>query len=95
VIYRSDLIDPFEWLAGSEFFDEVIDEALVAIAITAHGHGTEMVQSGGAWWFAADFCRYHRLDDFVERARGERALWNKSESDLSDSLVPDDPANCD
>jgi hypothetical protein len=87
VIYRKDLIDHFEWLAGSEYFDDVIDEALVAIAITAHGHGSEMVQSGGAWWFANDFCRYHRLEKFIEKAHSERSRFGAAgPSDLSDRV---------
>lgn len=48
MIYRRDLIDHFQWLEGSEFFDEVIDEALVAIALTGYDHGRDLIQNG-AW----------------------------------------------
>jgi hypothetical protein len=72
MIYRADLIDHFDWLADSKYFDEVLDEALVAIAMVAHGHEHDLVQSGAAWWMANGLVEYHRLEEFVERARSER-----------------------
>jgi hypothetical protein len=74
MIYRSDLVEHFDWLAGSEYFDEVIDEALIAIAMVAHGHEGDLVQSGGAWWMANGLVEYFRLEEFVAEARKTRAL---------------------
>jgi hypothetical protein len=42
MIYRGDLIEHYDWLAGSRYLDEFLDESVGAIAMTAHGHG-------GAW----------------------------------------------
>lgn len=39
MVHREDLIPRFEWLAGSKYYDDALDEALVAIAFTAHGRG--------------------------------------------------------
>jgi hypothetical protein len=69
MIYRRDLIDHFEWLSGSKYFDEVIDEALVAIAFTAHGHGGDWIELGAAWMGAAAIIEKFELEEFVARAR--------------------------
>jgi len=66
--HREDLIPRFEWLAGSKYYDEALDEALVAIAFTAHGHGTELVEYGAAWMMANGVVEVFGLEDLVEKA---------------------------
>jgi hypothetical protein len=74
MVYRRDLIPHFEWLAGSKYFDEVLDEAVVAIAMTAHGYGEELVESGAAWMWADGLVERFGLEHFVEQARSELLL---------------------
>jgi hypothetical protein len=73
MIYRRDLINHFQWLDGSEFFDEVIDEALVAIALTAYDHGRDLIQNG-AWQDARGVVERFELMPFVERLKSERLI---------------------
>ncbi|MGC1165602.1 MAG: hypothetical protein WA862_05785 [Solirubrobacterales bacterium] len=73
MIYRRDLIDHFQWLAGSEYFDEVIDEALVAIALTGYDHGGDLIQNG-AWQNAKGVVARFELEAFVEQLRSERLI---------------------
>ena len=75
MIYRSDIVDHFEWLKGSEYYDEVLDEALIAIAMVAHGHEHDLVQSGVAWWMANGLIEKFELDRFVELARETRRTF--------------------
>jgi hypothetical protein len=73
MIYRRDLLEHFKWLEGSEFFDEVIDEAIVAIALTAYDHGRDLIQNG-AWQDARGVAERFDLMPFVERLREERLI---------------------
>jgi hypothetical protein len=73
MVYRTDLEEHFAWLAGSEYFDEVLDEALVAIALTAYDHGCDLIQTG-AWQSANGVVERFELDEFVTRLRAERLL---------------------
>lgn len=73
MVYRKDLEQHFEWLAGSEYFDDVIDEALVAVALTAYDHGRDLIQNG-AWQSASGVVERFELEEFVDRLRGERLL---------------------
>jgi hypothetical protein len=73
MIYRRDLIEHFKWLEGSEYLDEVIDEALVAIALTAYDHGGDLIQNG-AWQNARGVVERFGLETFVEQLRGERLI---------------------
>lgn len=73
MVYRRDLIEHFKWLEGSEYFDEVLDEALVAIAMTAYGHGRDLIQNG-AWMNARGVVERFGLEQFVERLRAERLI---------------------
>lgn len=73
MVYRKDLEGHFEWLAGSEYLDEVLDEALVAIALTAYDHGQDLIQNG-AWQTASGVVERFQLEEFVVRLRGERLL---------------------
>jgi hypothetical protein len=73
MVYRKDLEQHFDWLAGSEYFDEVIDEALVAIALTAYDHGRDLIQNG-AWQSASGVVERFELEEFVDRLRGERLI---------------------
>lgn len=80
MVHRRDLVDHFDWLSGSRYFEDVLDEALVAIALTAHGHGSEPVSYGAAWMMADDVVEVLRLGCFLERARDEHAaVWGPPE----------------
>ncbi len=74
MVYRHDLVPHFEWLAGSEYYDEALDEALVAIAMAAHGHEHDLVNFGAAWVMASYNVERYDLEQFVERARSEWLL---------------------
>lgn len=71
MIHREDLIPHFEWLAGSKYYDDALDEALVAIAFAARGRGTELVEYGAAWMMANGVVEVFGLEDLVEKARNE------------------------
>ena len=71
MIYRRDLVEHFAWLEGSELYDDTIDEALVAIALTAYGHDWDLIQQG-AWMTAGCIVERLGLEEFVARAREER-----------------------
>lgn len=73
MVYRRDLIDHFQWLEGSEYLDEVLDEALVAIALTAYGHGQDLIQNG-AWMSAHSVVGRFGLESFVDKLREERLI---------------------
>ena len=73
MVYRKDLEQHFQWLAGLEYFDEVIDEALVAVALTAYDHGHDLIQNG-AWQSASGVVERFELEEFVARLREERLL---------------------
>jgi hypothetical protein len=73
MIYRRDLVPHFSWLEGSRYFDEVIDEALVAIALTAYDHGRDLIQNG-AWQDANGVVERFGLGPFVDRLREERLV---------------------
>jgi hypothetical protein len=73
MIYRQDLVERLEWLEGSEFLDAVIDEALVAIALTAYGHGRDWIQSG-AWMSAEHVVERLGLGSLVAQLRRERLV---------------------
>ncbi len=74
MIYRRDLIDHFEWLEGSKYLDELLDEAVIAIAMTAYGHGGDLVQLGAAWMSANGIVWKFQLEKFVEKTRSERLI---------------------
>jgi hypothetical protein len=73
VIYRRELIDHFKWLQGSEYLDEVLDEALVAIALTAYDHGRDLIQNG-AWQDARGVVERFQLEPFAEKLKAERLI---------------------
>jgi hypothetical protein len=73
MIYREDLVEHLEWLEGSESYDAVVDEALVAIALTAYGHGRDWIQSG-AWMTAEHVVERLQLSTLAARLRQERLL---------------------
>jgi hypothetical protein len=73
MVFRRDLIEHFQWLEGSEYYDEVLDEALVAIAMHAYGHMGDMLCSGTGAWQSVDWVvQYFELWDFVAQVRAER-----------------------
>jgi hypothetical protein len=73
MIYRQDLVEHLKWLEGSEFLDAVIDEALVAISLTAYGHGGDWIQSG-AWMCAEHVVERLGLGSLVAQLRQERIV---------------------
>lgn len=75
MFYRRDLIEHFEWLAESRYLEEFCDEALVAITMTAYGHGRDFVKWGYSTYMAADhFVARYGLQVFVDRVREEDVL---------------------
>lgn len=83
MVRRRDLVDHLEWLAGSEYYEEVIDEALVAIALAAHGYGSELVEYGAAWMMASGVVEVLDLERLVEQARTDRRTWLAAEPDAA------------
>jgi hypothetical protein len=73
MIYRKELIEHFAWLAGSKYLDELLDEVIVAIALTAYGQGGEWIRNG-AWATAESVVERFELEQFVEKVRSERIL---------------------
>jgi hypothetical protein len=73
MVYRRDLVEHFAWLEGSEYYDEAIDEALVAIALSAYGHDWDLIRQG-AWMTAGGVVERLGLEEFVDRLRGERLI---------------------
>jgi hypothetical protein len=78
MVHRRDLIDHFDWLAGSEYYEEVLDEALVAIALVAHGYDWELVEYGAAWRPASGTVEVLGLEDFVEKARADLVAFGRA-----------------
>ena len=73
MIFRRELIEHFRWLEGSKYYDEVLDEALVAIVFHAYDHSNDMLQSGAGAWQSVDWVvQYFELWDFVAQVRAER-----------------------
>jgi hypothetical protein len=80
MIYRRDLIEHYDWLAGSKYLDGFLDESVVAIAMTAHGHGSDWVRYGASWMAAHAIVDKFELWGFVDRMREEDHLpWPKDE----------------
>lgn len=73
MIYRRELIGHFKWLEGSKYLDEVLDESLVAIALSAYDHGGEWIQNG-AWMTANGVVERFELEEFVEKLESELIL---------------------
>jgi hypothetical protein len=71
MVHRRDLIGHFEWLAGSRYYEEVLDEALVSIALAARGLEGEWVEYGAAWTTASYVVGVFGLASFVERSRAD------------------------
>lgn len=71
MVHRCELLDSFDWLAGSEHFEDVLDEALVAIAFAAHGHLNELVEYGSARMTVRGLVEAFGLEDFVRYARAD------------------------
>lgn len=63
----------FPLAGGSEYLDELLDEAIVAIALTAYGHGNDWIQNG-AWAIAESVVTRFELEEFVARLEEERIL---------------------
>jgi hypothetical protein len=75
MIHREDLIPYFEWLVGSRYYDDALDEALVAIAFVARGCSTELVEYGAAWMMASGVVEVFGLESLAEKARNEIPLF--------------------
>jgi hypothetical protein len=81
MIYRRDLLAHYDWLAGSKYLDEFLDESVVAIAMTAHGHGGAWVRLGAAWMSADGIVWKFRLEPFVDRMREEDRIFPVEEEE--------------
>jgi hypothetical protein len=73
MVYRRDLVDHVQWLKGSEYLDDVIDEVLVAVALTVYDHGNDLILNG-AWQNARGVVERFELESFVARLRDERLI---------------------
>lgn len=71
MVHRRDLIPRFEWLAGSVYYEDVLDEALISIALAARGLQHEIVEYGAAWVMASYTIEVFGLEDLVERSRAD------------------------
>ena len=71
MVHRSELTERFEWLAASRYYEDVLDEALVAIALAARGLEGELVEYGAAWTMASYVVEVFGLEDLVEKARAD------------------------
>lgn len=80
MVHREDLTAHFEWLSGSEYYEDVLDEALVAIALDARGRGSELVEYGAAWMMASGVVEAFGLEDLVEKAREDLLPFLRSPS---------------
>ena len=74
MVYRRELTEHFRWLEDSKCLDEVLDEAVIAIAMTAYEHGGDWVQTGAAWMTADGIVEKFELEPFVEKVRSERLI---------------------
>ncbi|HEX4463339.1 MAG TPA: hypothetical protein VH042_01720 [Solirubrobacterales bacterium] len=89
MVHRRDLIPRFEWLAGSIYYEDALDEALLSIALAARGLQHEMIEYGAAWASASYVIEIFGLEDLVERSRADlgpfaptvRAVDDKDPSD--------------
>lgn len=73
MIYRRDLSKHFAWLEGSEYYDEVLDEALAAIVLTSYGHHRDWIRNG-AWMAAGAVVERFELEEFVARLEDDRII---------------------
>jgi len=71
MVHRSELTERFEWLAGSRYYEEVLDEALISIAFTARGLSGEIVEYGAAWVMASYMVDVFGPEDLVGKARAD------------------------
>ncbi len=69
MVYRAELTAHFEWLEGSSCYEEVLDEALTAIAFVARGRDDELVEYGAAWMTAGGVVGAFGLEELAEKAR--------------------------
>jgi hypothetical protein len=77
MVHRRDLLEPFEWLSGSELLEDALDEAMVAIALCTHRHDWDLIEYGAAWMPAGGVVEVFGLEGFVEAERAERlARWS-------------------
>lgn len=84
MVHRENLVPHFEWLSGSRYYEDVLDEALVAIALAARGLGSELVEYGAAWMMASGVVEVFGLEDLVEKAREELLPFLRSHSTASE-----------
>lgn len=81
MVHRRDLLEHFEWLAGSHLLEDALDEAMIAIALCAHGSEWAFMKYGAAWRPASGVVEVYKLERFVEseRAHLERS-WGPTEA---------------
>jgi hypothetical protein len=71
MVHRSELTERFEWLTPSRYYEDVLDEALVAIALASRGLDGELVEYGAAWTTVSYVVEVFGLEDLVEKARAD------------------------
>lgn len=81
MVHRAELTEHFEWLAGSRYYEEVLDEALISIALCARGLTGEIVEYGAAWVMASYMVDVFGLEDLVEKARADLGPFAPREED--------------
>ncbi len=72
MVHRRDLIEHFEWLAGSHLLEDTLDEAMIAIALCVHGADWDLREYGVAWRPASGVVEVYKLERFVESERAHR-----------------------
>lgn len=81
VIDREELKPHFGWLSGSEYYDEALGDAVLAIELTALGYGNELMRYGLSWMLADGVVEVFELEEFVKAVRDRRAAaerWPES-----------------
>ena len=72
MIDRIELEAHFARLRESEYFDEALGDAALAIELVATGHGDELMRTGAAWMAASGVVWKFELEEFVERVKAAR-----------------------
>jgi len=81
MVHRRDLLDHLEWLAGSHLLEDALDEAMIAVALRAHGSGWDLMEYGAAWRPASGVVEVYGLERFVESERAHLARnWGPPEA---------------
>lgn len=88
MIDREELHEHFEWLAGSECFDQALGDASLAIELTALGHGDDLMRHGYAWMNASAVVEVLGLEAFVNDVRAWRERGDRFPPSFARPLRP-------